>query len=308
MYEKELRRVYVETVTELAEQNKDVFVIEADLSNSIGTLGKKAALGNQFVNVGIMEAEAVGVSAGISVVGGYPYFHTFAPFATRRAYDQIFLSLAYAKNKGVILGSDPGICAEKNGGTHMCFEDLALMRAIPDMLVYDVSEPSQMEKILKRSYEKRDLCYIRSSRKAFANKVNAEALDLEKGYTVLKKGTDLTIFVSGVLCGEALKGAEILAEKGYSVAVVELFRIKPINQEILIEAAIKGPIVTVDNHSIIGGLGSAVAEVVAENHPARVKRLGITEKFGQVGSIEYLKEQYGLKAEDIAIAAQELFR
>ena len=307
MKELDLKSVYANTVTDLAKNNDDVYIVEADLSNSIGTLGKKEELKERYVNVGIAEAELVGVGAGLSVIGNYPFMHTFAPFMTRRVYDQVFLSFAYAKNKGVLFGSDPGICAEKNGGTHMCFEDVSLMRTIPGMYVYDVSQPTQLEMIIKKCYKERRLAYIRSGRKKFHDLEEFTEESVEKGYSVLKEqNANVTIFVSGILTHEVLKAAKILNNQGKKVNVVEMYRIKPINKEIIIEAAKRGLIVTVENHNVIGGLGSAVAEVVAEECPTKVYRLGVREKFGQVGDIDYLKEQYGISADQIASFVGEL--
>ncbi|WP_018658983.1 transketolase family protein [Allofustis seminis] len=306
MSAEELKKVYTDTVVDLALENDDVFVVESDLSASIGTWSRRDELKEKFVNVGIMEAQGVGVSAGLSTINLYPFYHTFAAFATRRVFDQLMVSLAYSKNYGTILGSDPGICAVTNGGTHMCFEDLALVTAIPNIVVYDVSEPIQMREILKDNYNKKQLSYIRSSRKAFSNKLDDADFNLEQGYSLLKKGNDLTIFVSGILCEDALEAANALDAEGYSVEVIELFRIKPVNEDIIINAAKKGPIVTLDNHNINGGLGSAVANVVSEKYPQIVKKIGVQDKFGQVGTIPYLKEQYGLTAKHIIMRCKEL--
>lgn len=295
-----LKSVYANTVTELAQKNRNTFIVEADLSNSIGTLEKKDELGEQYINVGVAEAEMIGVGAGLSVLGNYPFMHTFVPFITRRVYDQVFLSFAYAQNKGMLFGSDPGICAEKNGGTHMCFEDISLMRTIPGMYVYDVSQPTQLEMIMKKCYEEQRLAYVRSSRKEFPDLVESTKDSIEKGYSILKeKDTNITIFVSGILTHDVLKAAKILEEQGINVRVIEMYRIKPVNKEIIVEAAKKGLILTVENHNVIGGLGSTISEVVSEEYPTKVYRLGIREKFGQVGDIEYLKEQYGISVNRI---------
>lgn len=306
MSAEELKKVYTDTVVDLALNNDDVFVVESDLSASIGTWDRRDELKEKFINVGIMEAQAIGVSAGLSTLNLYPFYHTFAAFATRRVFDQLMVSLAYSKNYGTVLGSDPGICAVTNGGTHMCFEDLALVRSVPGLVVYDVSEPIQMREILKDNYKKKQLTYIRSSRKDFTNKLDDSDFNLEQGYSLLKKGNDLTIFVSGILCEDALEAAETLETEGYSIEVIELFRIKPINEDVIISAAQKGPIVTLDNHNVNGGLGSAVADVVTENYPQIVRKIGVNDSFGQVGTIPYLKEQYGLTAENIVEKCKEI--
>lgn len=301
----ELRQVYAETVKELAEKDQRVVLLEADLSSSMSTAGLKEVMGERYINVGIMEAQEVGAAAGLSVTGHIPFVHTFVPFITRRSFDQVFVSLGYAQNHAILVGSDVGVTAEMNGGTHMSFEDLALMRVIPNITIYEVSEPEQFRKILHHCYENKGLYYIRTMRKS-APKLTDQPSDLNLGYRELKNGQKGTIISSGFLLPECMAAAEELTAKGFDVSVIELFNIKPINKQMVIEAAKLGPIVTVDNHSIIGGIGSAVAEVVAEEQPTKMKRLGVTEKFGQVGKADYLKEQYGMTASDIVTAMEKL--
>ncbi|OTN89351.1 hypothetical protein A5819_001843 [Enterococcus sp. 7E2_DIV0204] len=297
----EMRQVYTKTILALAEKDQKVVVLEADLASSMGTSKLKEQLGKSYINVGIMEAEEMGVAAGLAVTGFTPFIHTFAPFATRRSFDQVFLSLGYAKNHAVIVGTDPGVTAEMNGGTHMPFEDVALMRVIPGNHIYEVSDPYQFKAILEYAHTAKGLFYIRTIRKQATSLYKGEE-DFSKGYVKLKEGTAGTIFASGIMVEEALQAATDLERLGISVQVIDLFRIKPMNEEIVIEAAKMGPIVTAENHNVIGGLGSAVAEIVTENHPVKMKRIGVKEQFGQVGKLEYLKEVYGLKAADISKA------
>ncbi|EOH93347.1 hypothetical protein UAW_02595 [Enterococcus haemoperoxidus ATCC BAA-382] len=303
----EMRQVYTETILALAEKDQKVVALEADLASSMGTSKLKEQLGKHYINVGIMEAEEMGAAAGLAVTGFTPFIHTFAPFATRRSFDQVFLSLGYAKNHAVIVGTDPGVTAEMNGGTHMPFEDVALMRVIPGNNIYEVSDPYQFKAILEYAHTAKGLFYIRTIRKQATSLYTGEE-DFSKGYVKLKEGTAGTIFASGIMVEEALQAAVDLEEQGISVQVIDLFRIKPMNEEIVIEAAKMGPVVTAENHNVIGGLGSAVAEIVAENHPVKMKRIGVKEQFGQVGKMEYLKEVYGLKAVDISKAMSELNR
>lgn len=305
MKELEMRQVYTKTIQALAAQDQKVVALEADLASSMGTSKLKAALGNRYINVGIMEAEEMGAAAGLAVTGFIPFIHTFAPFATRRSFDQVFLSLGYAKNYAVIVGTDPGVTAEMNGGTHMPFEDIALMRVIPKNNIYEVSDPYQFKAILEYAHKAKGLFYIRTIRKQAWSIYDADT-DFSKGYCKLKDGTDGTIFASGIMVEEALLAAETLAKKDISVQVIDLFRIKPMNEDIVIEAAKLGPIVTAENHNVVGGLGSTVAEIIAEHYPVKMKRIGVKEQFGQVGKIAYLKEVYGLQAIDISEAMCEL--
>lgn len=294
----ELRQVYADTVKEIAENDDRVVVLEADLSSSMSTIGLKQVLGKRYVNVGIMEAEEVGLAAGLSVTGFIPFVHTFVPFITRRSFDQVFLSLGYSRRHAILVGSDVGITTEMNGGTHMSFEDLALMRAVPNITIFEPSNAEQFRDILHYCHENEGLYYIRTMRKSIPqlSKTNSE---ISKGYRVIKEGTSATIISSGFLLPECVDAANQLDDLGHSIGVIELFNIKPINEEMVIEVASKGPIVTVDNHNIIGGIGSAVSEVVCEEQPTLVKRLGVVESFGQVGKTDYLKEVYHMTASDI---------
>ncbi|MCA5013974.1 MULTISPECIES: transketolase family protein [unclassified Enterococcus] len=305
MKDLEMRQVYTQTIQELAEKDKKILALEADLASSMGTSKLKEKLGDRYINVGIMEAQEMSAATGLAVTGFIPFIHTFAPFATRRSFDQVFLSLGYAKNHAVIVGTDPGVTAEMNGGTHMPFEDVALMRVIPGNNIYEVSDPYQFKAILTYAHTAKGLFYIRTIRKQAKSLYN-EKEDFSKGYCRLKKGTHGTIFASGIMVEEALQAAEDLEEKGISVQVIDLFRIKPMNEEVVIEAAKLGPIITAENHNVIGGLGSAVAEIIAENHPTKMKRIGVKEQFGQVGKLDYLKGVYGLKANDISKAMVSL--
>ncbi|WP_207695746.1 transketolase [Enterococcus sp. DIV0212c] len=307
MKDLEMRQVYTKTILALAEKDPKVVALEADLASSMGTSKLKEQLGKRYINVGIMEAEEMGAAAGLAVTGFVPFIHTFAPFATRRSFDQVFLSLGYAKNHAVIVGTDPGVTAEMNGGTHMPFEDIALMRVIPGNHIYEVSDPYQFKAILEYAHTAQGLFYIRTIRKQAKSLYTGEE-DFSKGYCRLKKGTAGTIFAIGIMVEEALQAAEDLEKQGISVQVIDLFRIKPMNEDIVIEAAKLGPIVTAENHNVIGGLGSAVAEIGAENHPVKMKRIGVKEQFGQVGKIAYLKEAYGLTAEDILKAMVDLLK
>ena len=244
-----------------------------------------------------MEAEMIGVAAGLSILGFKPYLHTFGPFATRRVFDQVFLSLGYSQLSATIIGSDAGVTAEMNGGTHMPFEELGLMRLIPNITIFEASDDIQFEAVLKQTLEIEGLKYIRTIRKA-PEVVYEGGEDFSKGFIELKPGRDLTIFASGIMVAPCLRVARELEATGVSVAVVDLFRIKPLPDEI--NTMYSGtPILTVENHNEIGGIGSALCELFATDNTTDVHRLGVHEKFGQVGKVLYLLDQYGIDEKSI---------
>ncbi|MCW6652945.1 transketolase family protein [Aerococcaceae bacterium NML210727] len=295
----EMRKVYAETIKQIALQDERVFVLEADLSSAIATSGLKEVLGERYVNLGIMEANMMGVSAGISVSGGICFVHTFGQFATRRAFDQIFVSLAYAQQNVVIVGSDSGVTAEHNGGTHMTFEDTGLMRLVPHAKVYDVSDEVQLKYILEKAYREGGVNYIRMMRKE-AVKLYSEGARFDSGATLVKEGKDLTLLANGICVSESLAAAEQLEKEGVSVEVIDCYSVKPLDAETILTSARKtGRVMTCENHNVIGGLGSAVCELLSEKQPTPVMRLGVHEHFGQVGKLAYLKDYYGISADKI---------
>ncbi len=303
----EMRQVYTNTVLELAKSNPNFIALEADLMGSIGTNKIQKEIPNQLINCGIMEAHMVSAAAGMSLTGKIPFIHTFAQFATRRTFDQLFISAAYAKLNVKILGSDAGVTAEHNGGTHMPFEDIGLMRLIPDATVYEASDAAMLEYLLKDVVNEYGVHYIRTTRKT-ATKLYEKGETFPKGKgKVLREGNDVTIIASGIMVAESLKAAELLAEQGIEATVIDMYCIKPIDDELIVRYAKKtGAIVTAENHNVIGGLGSAVAEVLCEQCPTPLRRIGVKEQFGQVGQAEYLKEVYELTANDIVKAAKSL--
>ncbi|MGN1387643.1 MAG: transketolase family protein [Bacillus sp. (in: firmicutes)] len=303
----EMRKAFANTLLELAESNPDIIGLDADLMASIGTDKIKDQIPNQLINCGIMEGHMVSAAAGLSLTGKIPFIHTFAQFATRRAYDQLFISGAYAQLNMKILGSDAGVTAEHNGGTHMPFEDIGLMRLVPHATVYEASDATMLSYLVKQVAEEYGIHYIRTIRKT-AVKIYDENETFEKGKgKVLREGKDVALIASGIEVAEALKAADMLAEVGIEATVIDMFCIKPIDEELIVRCAkeTKG-IVTCENHNVIGGLGSAVAEVLSEQYPAPLRRIGVKEQFGQVGKAEYLKQVYELTAEDIAKAARQL--
>ena len=298
---RELRDCVVETLQELMKDDDKITALEADLGGASGFTKIKKTNPERFIQCGIAEANMMGVAAGLSLTGFKPFTHTFAPFATRRVFDQLFLSGAYAGNTINVYGSDPGFSVASNGGTHTAWEDVALIREIPGAVICDPADDVQMEWIIKEFLKMEGIHYVRSNRKAVRNVYKkGSSFKIGQG-NILKEGKDILIIAAGQLVSEALDCAEELEKEGYSVEVIDMFTIKPLDEKLLIkEAKGKSKIVTVENHSIYGGLGSAVSEVIAENGiSVPVKRIGVKEKFGQVGTAEFLQEEFGLTAKQI---------
>ncbi len=298
---RELRDCVVETLQELMKDDDKITALEADLGGASGFTKIKKTNPERFIQCGIAEANMMGVAAGLSLTGFKPFTHTFAPFATRRVFDQLFLSGAYTGNTINVYGSDPGFSVASNGGTHTAWEDVALIREIPGAVICDPADDVQMEWIIKEFLKMEGIHYVRSNRKAVRNVYKkGSSFKIGQG-NILKEGKDILIIAAGQLVSEALDCAEELEKEGYSVEVIDMFTIKPLDEKLLIkEAKGKSKIVTIENHSIYGGLGSAVSEVIAENGiSVPVKRIGVKEKFGQVGTAEFLQEEFGLTAKQI---------
>ena len=295
-----MRQMYCQTLIELAQANEQVVMLDADLMNSMSTIPFLERFPERTFNCGIQEANMIGIAAGLSATGKIPFAHTFGPFATRRVYDQIFVSGAYARLNIKIIGSDPGITAAFNGGTHMPFEDMGIMRNIPGMTVLEPSDSTMLKDILRQVAANYGMYYLRLLRKN-AQKLYDRDSKFKIGEAVkLRDGEDVTIFASGIMVAETLQAHQILKSKGISAAVYDLFTLKPVDRAAITNSAKRtGAIVTVENHNIINGLGSAVAEVLAENMPVPLERVGVKDLFGEVGPVAYLKERFELSAEDI---------
>ena len=297
----EMRKVFVETLDELMKEDGRVIALEADLGGASGFSKLKNSHPSQFINVGIAEANMMGIAAGLSMRGRVPFVHTFAPFAVRRACDQIFLEGAYAGNTINIYGSDPGACAAQNGGTHTTLEDIAIMRAIPTVEVYDPADGVQLRWLIRELAGRKGVHYIRAARKGMPD-IYAEGSSFETGRgCVLREGKDVLLVAAGLGLKLALEAAEQLRAEGIDAGVIDMFTIAPLDTELL-KAQIPGKklVVTVENHGITNGLGSAVAEVIAgEGYGVRLSRIGSRNQFGQVGSQEYLMKAYELTVENI---------
>ncbi len=298
----EMRKVYTETLMELAEKDPDIVVLEADLMRASGTASFKDKFPARTFNVGVAESNMVGIAAGLSATGKIPFAATFGCFAARRTYDQFFISGCYAQNNVKLVGTDPGVTAAYNGGTHMPFEDMGIMRNIPKVVVFEPSDPVSLRSLVQKSARHKGCTYMRLHRKpAEVLYKENEVFELGKG-KVLKDGRDVTIIAIGVvLVSEAVRAAGILADRGIKAAVIDMHTIKPIDKDLIVKYAEKtAAVVTCENHQIVNGLGSAVAEVLIENKPVPMKRIGVNEEFGEVGTLDYLKERFGFTAEKIA--------
>ena len=300
------KSIFGKTMESIAGKDPDVVYLDADLMNSIGTRGFWQRNKRQAINVGVAEANMIGIAAGLSAGGKKPYVHTFGPFASRRCYDQAFLSVAYSGNSVRIFGSDPGVTAAFNGGTHMPFEDVALMRAVPGATVIEITDGAMLENLMWQIKDRPGLTYVRTTRKSYPTVYSADhSFTIGKG-ELLRPGKDATIIASGLMVGESMAAANILAESGLDVRVIDLFTIKPIDKDIILAAAQEtGIIVTAENHSVIGGLGDAVADVILDaGSPVKFKKVGVQDQFGSVGPQNYLQEHYGLTASSIVQAVR----
>lgn len=301
-----MKDVYIETLIKLAEEDQRIVVLDADLMHSNSTIRFMEAYPGRAINVGVQEANMIGTAAGLAATGKIPFSHTFSCFNTRRALDQIYMSVAYAKLNVKIVGTDPGITAAYNGGTHMPLEDIGVVRGIPTMTVIEPVDNVMMEALVKDIAYHPGPVYLRVNRKEPVQ-IYAPGTEFEigKGKT-LKEGKDLTLIASGIMVAESLKAASMLEEKGISARVVNIFTIKPIDKELIVDCAREtGAIVTCENHNVINGLGSAVAEVLAENSPVPLERVGVQDLFGEVGSVDYLQQRFAMTAEDIVAKAEK---
>ncbi|QKJ87942.1 transketolase family protein [Paramixta manurensis] len=303
----EMRKVYAGMVREQIEANSPIIALEADLMSSMAMDGVQRDFPHQVINCGIMEANVIGVAAGLSLTGRTPFVHTFTAFASRRCFDQLFMSLDYQHNNVKVIASDAGVTACHNGGTHMSFEDMGIVRGLANSVVMEVTDAAMFKDILNQLMTLNGFYWVRTIRKQ-AVKIYQEGstFTIGKG-NLLRDGKDITLIANGIMVAEALKAADILAEQGVNAAVIDMFTLKPIDRMLVKNYAEKtGRIVTCENHSIHNGLGSAVAEVLVETCPVPMRRVGVKERYGQVGTQAFLQQEYGLTAEEIVKAAREL--
>ena len=305
--EKEMREVFAEVMEELAQADPRVIYLDCDIINSIKMTKFAANRPDRTINCGIQESNMIGVAAGLSETGLIPFAHTFAPFATRRVMDQVFVSCAYARLNVRIIGSDPGITAGGNGGTHMPLEDIAVMRSIPRVTVIQPTDSIVLNDMLRQTKDLFGVFYLRLSRKK-SEQIYLPGSTFEIGKAnCLREGTDVTLITSGICVADACRAAELLAREGIQARVLDMFTIKPIDRNEIIRASQEtGAVITIENHNILNGLGSAVAEVLTEEAPCRMIRMGVQDRFGEVGTLAYLKQLFHMTPEDIAANARRL--
>lgn len=296
----EMREIYCQSLIEEAKTNKDIVVVEADLMNCIKTGPFKKEYPDRFFNVGIAEANMVGVSAGLATCGKIPFCSSFGTFATRRCFDQVFISVAYSKQNVKIVGTDPGICAEINGGTHMPLEDMGIMRGIPDMLCVEPTDSTMLKALMPQIIAYKGATYIRLQRKkAETVYQKGEKFDLFKAKKIAS-GKDATIIASGIMVSKALQAREELKKQGLDVGVLNVFTWKPIDKEAIIECAKEsGAIVVAENHNVHNGLYSAVSEVIVANKPVPMESVAVMDEFGEVGKMPYLAKKFHITEDDI---------
>ena len=300
----EMRAVYAECLAEMMERDRRVVVLDADLSKASGTRTLYERFPEQMFECGIAEQNMTSIAAGLASYGFKPWIESFATFSSRRNCDQIALSVCYARQNVKIVGTDPGIAAELNGGTHMALEDIGVLRSIPTLVIVEPADEVQLRRTMQALNDYEGPVYLRLFRKELP-KIFDESyrFDLFKA-DVMREGRDLTICVSGFQTKDVLEAAEILAQQGVDAEILNVHTIKPIDRETILASAKKtGAVLTVENHNVIGGLHSAVLEALAEEK-LPVCNVAVQDRFGEVGKMPYLREAMGLTVENIVETAK----
>ncbi len=295
------RESYGNALVELGKEHDNVVVLDADLAGATKTGTFKKAFPDRFYDCGIAEANLMGVAAGLSTTGLVPFASSFAMFAAGRAFEQVRNSIGYPHLNVKIGATHAGISVGEDGATHQCNEDIALMRTIPGMTIISPSDDVEAKAAVKAAYEMDGPVYLRFGRLAVPviNDKPEYNFEIGKG-VVLRGGSDVAIIATGLCVNSALEAADLLAADGINAMVINIHTIKPIDKELIIAAARKtGKVVTVEEHSVIGGLGGAVCEVLSENAPVPVKRIGINDVFGESGPAVKLLEKYGLDGKGV---------
>lgn len=303
------REAYGETLLALGKENPNVVVLDADLSKSTKTYDFGKHYPDRFFNVGIAEANLIATSAGLAASGKIPFCSTFAVFATGRAYDQIRNSVAYPHLNVKIAATHAGVTVGEDGGSHQSIEDIAIMRALPGFTIFVPADAIETDAAIRAAAEIEGPVYIRLGRSGVPA-IHDENFKFIPGEAVqLRDGTDATIIATGIMVSAALEAAKQLAVQGVMVRVLDAHTIKPLDITAVVNAAQEtGAIVTAEEHSIIGGLGSAVAETIAEHHPVPLKRVGVKDVFGESGKPAELLEHFGLTAIEIVKAVQQVIK
>jgi transketolase len=297
------RKALGDTLAGIMERDDRVVVVGADLDKSDGLFSLRDKFPDRTFSAGIAEQNMAGIGAGLAAQGFIPLINTFAAFATRRICDQVAVSICFAESNVKIIGTDPGIAAELNGGTHMAFEDIGVMRSIPGITIIEPSDSIELAQAVKSVIEYEGPVYFRMNRKSLED-VHDAAYEFEMGKAdILRAGNDVTVLSSGMMVCETMRAAAILEKQGISAEVINIHTIKPIDKEAILKSVEKtGIVVTAENHNIIGGLRSAVAETLTDEHPVRIIPVGVNDMKGEVGTISYLREQFGLDTDSVVTA------
>lgn len=300
------REAYGKALVKLGEQNENVVVLDADLSKSTKTADFAKVYPKRFINVGIAEQNLMGTAAGLATAGKIPFASTFAVFATGRAFEIIRNAIAYPKLNVKICASHAGLTVGEDGASHQAIADISLMRSIPNMVVIVPADGPETEQAVFAAAQFDGPVYIRTGRSGVPV-IHDEKYQFQIGKaSTVRQGQDATIIACGIMVAEALTAAEELAKENINVRVVNMATIKPLDKDVVIMAAQEtGAVVTVEEHNIIGGLGSAVAEVLVENIPVPMERIGVQDTFGESGKPNELLEKYGLTAKEIALAVRK---
>ncbi len=304
------RDSYGNALVELGKEHDDLIVLDADLAGATKTGVFKKAFPERHWDVGIAEANMAGIAAGAAASGKVPFMSSFAMFAAGRAYEQVRNAIGYPHLNVKIGATHAGISVGEDGATHQCIEDLALMREIPGMVVINPADDVEARAAVKAAYDHVGPVYLRFGRLAVPvfNDEETYKFEIGKGI-VVKEGTDVTVFATGLCVNEAIEAEKMLAADGINAEIINIHTIKPIDRELVVQSALKtGKVVTVEEHSIIGGLGSAVCEVLSEEAPTKVLRIGVNDVFGESGPALELIKKYGLDAESIYKKVKEFVK
>ena len=302
------KEAVIGAVIDIAKDDDRVCFIDSDLSSCIGSTSFEKEFPKRFFNAGIAEANMVGLAAGLSSVGLIPVIHSFGCFMSRRDYDQLFISLGYAHQRAICIGSDPGITAQYNGGTHMPFEDIALLRQIPGFVIVEPSDAQSLYDLTWQVYKSGHNAYIRTPRKGINFRYTLDdKIELGKGIE-LKSGEDVAIIATGVVMVDgAMEAAEILEKKGIKATVVDLHTIRPLDTDIIEKVAQRcGRVLVCENGRYAGGVGEMISAHLAQARPTKMSFINVGERFGEVGNLKYLEEAFGFTGANIARKAEEL--
>ena len=300
------RASYGSALVELGKEHEDLIVLDADLAAATQTGMFKKEFPDRHIDCGIAECNMIGIAAGLATTGKVPFASTFAMFAAGRAFEIIRNSIGYTRANVKICATHAGITVGEDGASHQTFEDLALMRTIPGMTVVNPGDAFSTAELMKQVVEMQGPCYVRLGRAAVPALYEEGAeIKLGKGNWI-RRGKDITVVATGIMVSEAVAAAAELSSQGIDAGIIDMHTIKPLDEEILVEAASIGPVVTAEEHSVIGGLGGATAEVLCRRNPVRMAMVGQHDTFGESGKPDELKEKYGMTSADIAKAVKSL--